>query len=80
MNIKINFNKETQLLKIADNGIGIDMKRGGDKLCGLYKIFNDHLDSKGIGLLLKIRSKPWMVRFFADSELNAGTTFSIYFK
>jgi hypothetical protein len=49
MNIKINFNKETQLLKIADNGIGIDMKRGGDKLCGLYKIFNDHLDSKGIG-------------------------------
>ncbi|MDG2430906.1 PAS domain S-box protein, partial [Flavobacterium sp.] len=34
-------------LSISDNGIGIDLKRNGDKIFGMYKTFTDNVDSKG---------------------------------
>ncbi|HZJ19448.1 MAG TPA: PAS domain-containing protein, partial [Pricia sp.] len=38
------------VLSITDNGLGIDLKKYGDKLFGMYKTFHDHCDARGIGL------------------------------
>jgi len=47
-------------LQIIDNGIGIDLKKNGDKLFGMYKTFNNNPDAKGIGLFItKIKLMPW---------------------
>jgi len=69
------------LLKIADNGIGIDLKRNGDKLFGMYKTFNGNADAKGIGLFISKNQIDFMGgKVEAESQLNIGSTFKIYFK
>lgn len=79
--IIISFDVEKKILKIADNGIGIDLKKNGDKLFGLYKIFNDNPESKGIGLFIaKNQIDAMGGSVTVESELNVGTTFSILFK
>jgi K+-sensing histidine kinase KdpD len=40
-----------KILQVADNGIGIDLERNGNKIFGMYKTFTNNKDSKGIGLL-----------------------------
>ncbi len=67
------------VLQIADNGIGIDLKKYGDKLFGMYKTFNGNKDARGIGLFIsknQIESLGGKVE--VKSELNSGTTFKIY--
>ena len=43
---------EQMVFKVSDNGIGIDMKKNGDKLFGMYKTFNNNADARGIGLFI----------------------------
>ena len=72
-----NFN----VLAISDNGIGIDLKRHGDKIFGLYKTFSDNADSKGLGLFITKNQIDAMGGFIkVESEPNIGTTFKIYIK
>ncbi|MCF6130667.1 PAS domain S-box protein [Flavobacterium wongokense] len=79
--IILSFDEETKSLKIQDNGIGIDLKKNGDKLFGMYKTFNNNPDSKGIGLfLVKNQVDAMGGKIRAESKLNEGTTFTIYFK
>jgi hypothetical protein len=33
-------------LQVADNGIGIDLERNGNKIFGMYKTFTNNKDSK----------------------------------
>ncbi len=40
------------LLTVKDNGLGIDLKKHGDKVFKLNKIFHEGFDSKGVGLFL----------------------------
>jgi len=69
------------VLEIADNGIGIDLKKYGDKLFGMYKTFHGNPDSKGIGLFItKNQIDAMDGRVTVESEPNIGTTFKIYFK
>jgi len=68
-------------LKIKENGIGIDLGKNGEKLFGMYKTFNNNPDSKGIGLFItKNQIDAMGGRIQTESELNKGTTFTIYFK
>lgn len=79
--VTISFDTEKRILKIADNGIGIDLKKNGDKLFGLYKTFNNSPESKGVGLFISKNQIDAMGgTVTVESELNVGTTFSIFFK
>ena len=67
------------VLKIADNGIGIDLDRNGDKLFGMYKTFHNNADAKGIGLFItKNQVEAMGGKIEVESEVNMGTCFKIY--
>jgi len=67
------------VLQISDNGIGIDLKKNGHKIFGMYKKFSTHRDSKGIGLFItKNQIDAMGGNITVESEPNMGTTFKIY--
>ncbi len=69
------------ILSIADNGIGIDLKKHGHKLFGMYKTFHGNKDAKGLGLFMtKYQIEAMGGQVEVESELNKGTTFKIYIK
>ncbi|MFC3978344.1 PAS domain-containing protein [Belliella kenyensis] len=68
-------------LYFQDNGLGIDLKKHGDKLFGLYKTFHNHHDSRGLGLFMtKNQVESIGGKISVESEVNIGTTFKITFK
>lgn len=68
-------------LSIADNGIGIDLARHGDKIFGLYQTFNGNSDARGFGLFITHNQVEAMGGTISiQSELGKGTTFTVYFK
>lgn len=69
-----------QIFEIQDNGIGIDLKKNGKKLFGLYKTFTKNPESRGIGLFItKNQIDALNGKIEVVSNLNEGTTFKIYF-
>jgi PAS domain S-box-containing protein len=72
--------KENMIFKISDNGIGIDLKKNGDKLFGMYKTFNNNPDARGIGLFItKNQIDAMGGKIEVESELGKGTSFKIFF-
>lgn len=72
--------KEYTVLSIEDNGLGIDMKKFGDKLFGIYNTFHKNKDSRGIGLYItKNQIEAMNGKISATSLPGQGSTFSIYF-
>ncbi|MFC4816853.1 PAS domain-containing protein [Flavobacterium sp. GCM10023249] len=68
------------VLEIQDNGIGIDLKKNGKKLFGLYKTFTNNIESRGIGLFItKNQIDAMKGKIEVESKVNEGTTFKIYF-
>ncbi|MDB5190589.1 MAG: sensor histidine kinase [Segetibacter sp.] len=68
-------------LIIADNGVGFDMENVKERVFGLHQKFNEHADSKGIGLYLVYNHVTSFGGTIAlESELNAGSKFIISFK
>ncbi len=68
------------VLTIEDNGIGIDLKKNGDKLFGLYKTFNGNPDARGLGLFITRNQVEYMGgKIEVESEVGKGTKFKIYF-
>ncbi|WP_299097065.1 PAS domain S-box protein [Winogradskyella sp.] len=68
------------VLKVSDNGLGIDLKRHGHKLFGLNKVFHRHPDAKGVGLFMtKLHVESMGGTIKAESNVNVGTTFIINF-
>ena len=79
--INISFDENKNVLKVSDNGIGIDLNKNGDKLFGMYKTFNNNPNSKGIGLFItKNQIDAMGGTITVESKLDSGTTFSIFFK
>ncbi|MEE9362827.1 MAG: PAS domain S-box protein [Cellulophaga sp.] len=67
------------VISIKDNGIGIDLKKYGDKLFGMYKTFHKNPDAKGIGLYItKNQVEAMNGKIITCSEVDKGTTFNIY--
>lgn len=80
INLSATSNNGYTILSIADNGMGIDLKKYGDKLFGMYKTFHDNKDSRGIGLYItKNQIEAMNGKVIACSEVGKGTTFNIYF-
>jgi PAS domain S-box-containing protein len=68
-------------LIFSDNGIGFDMTLVKDKIFGLHQKFNNHIDSKGIGLYLVYNHITSLGgKIDVESKINEGTTFIISFK
>ncbi len=68
-----------KVLKISDNGIGIDLVKYADKIFGMYKTFTSNPESKGIGLFItKNQIEAMGGSITVESEPNIGTTFKIY--
>ena len=68
-------------LEVADNGLGIDMKRNKDKIFGLFQRFHDNADGKGLGLFIinsiVIENGG---KIEVESEVGKGTKFTVSFK
>jgi signal transduction histidine kinase len=67
------------VIRFQDNGIGLDLKRYGDRLFGLYQRFHSHVEGKGLGLYLvreQIRAHDGNLQ--VESVLGQGSTFWIY--
>ncbi|HNU41858.1 MAG TPA: HAMP domain-containing sensor histidine kinase [Cyclobacteriaceae bacterium] len=68
-------------LAVTDNGMGIDLKRFGDKLFNLYRRFHSHIEGKGLGLfLVKQQAEALGGKIEVKSEIDKGSTFTIRFK
>lgn len=79
LKIKTEKTKKYVILEFIDNGLGIDLKKHGDKLFGMYKTFHNHSDSRGIGLFITKNQIEFMNgKIEVESEVNCGTTFKIY--
>lgn len=69
------------ILKIADNGMGIDLDKYGDKLFQLYKTFHTNRDSVGLGLFItKNHIESMGGKVEVSSEVGVGSEFLIYLK
>ncbi len=67
------------VLSITDNGLGMDLKKVGGKLFGLYKTFHKNQDAKGVGLFITRNQIETMGgKIKVDSTPGEGTTFYIY--
>ena len=76
----VNRTDEYTILSIQDNGQGIDLKKYGDKLFGLYKTFHNSKDARGIGLYItKNQIEAMNGKISIESEVGKGTVFNIYF-
>ena len=68
------------IISIADNGIGIDLNKYGEKLFGMYKTFHNNSDARGIGLYItKNQVEAMNGKITVESAVGKGTTFKIYF-
>ncbi|WP_179333391.1 PAS domain-containing sensor histidine kinase [Winogradskyella costae] len=69
------------VLQVKDYGQGIDLKKYGEKLFGMYKTFHKHDDSRGLGLFItKNQVEAIGGKIEVESEVQVGTTFYIYLK
>ncbi|HVD97689.1 MAG TPA: PAS domain-containing sensor histidine kinase [Cytophagaceae bacterium] len=69
------------LIKVKDNGVGLDLEKHEQKLFMPYKRFHNHVSGKGIGLYLvksQVEALQGMVK--VESSPGAGTTLFIYLK
>ncbi len=65
---------------VEDNGLGINLRKYGDQLFGMYKTFHNNEDARGIGLYItKSQIEAMGGTIIACSQLNKGTIFKIYF-
>ncbi|MBC3542075.1 PAS domain-containing protein [Rufibacter sediminis] len=69
------------VLTVQDNGMGLDMEKHGSKMFQMFKRFHNHVDGSGLGLYIlnRIIQKNGG-RIEVASQVNEGTTFTIYFK
>lgn len=79
--VRLSFEKSggQDILVISDNGLGIDLKKYGDKLFGMYKTFHNHPEARGIGLYItKNQVEAMNGRIQTSSTVGEGTIFKIF--
>lgn len=67
-------------LTFSDNGMGINLKKSGDLIFGLYKQFHNTAEGKGLGLfMVKTQVEALGGKISVQSLENVGTEFKIEF-
>jgi PAS domain S-box-containing protein len=80
--IRITTHRQDRLtvLTVADNGLGIDLKKYGHQVFKLYKTFHAHPESRGIGLfMVRNQIEAMGGEIAVDSEAGQGCVFTITF-
>jgi PAS domain S-box-containing protein len=68
------------ILEVADNGLGIDLKKHGHNMFKIGKVFHKTQHSKGFGLFMtKTQIEALGVTIDVTSEPDKGTSFTITF-
>ncbi len=68
------------VLTCQDNGVGIDLKKYGDKVFGLNQTFHTNNDARGVGLFItKNQIESMGGSITVESEPDVGTKFIIKF-
>ncbi|RTE52612.1 PAS domain S-box protein [Arenibacter aquaticus] len=76
----LNYVQNYTVLSIEDNGLGLDTKKYGHKLFGMYKTFHGNPDAKGLGLYItKNQIEAMKGKISATSKVGSGSTFNLYF-
>jgi PAS domain S-box-containing protein len=71
---------EQTMLRVSDNGIGIDLQKSGHLLFGYQQTFHSNPDAKGIGLfIIKAQVEAMGGEITVSSEVGQGTSFHIVF-
>lgn len=66
------------VLRVKDNGLGINLGTQKENIFKLYRRFHTHVDGKGLGLyLVKTQVDTLGGSIDIESEINRGTTFII---
>lgn len=79
--VTIEDSAEWIILRVKDNGLGIDLKRQGRKIFGMYKTFHEHADSRGIGLFItKNQVEALGGKINVKSQEGVGSIFEVYLK
>ncbi|MFV8345343.1 PAS domain S-box protein [Flavobacterium sp. ZB4P13] len=67
------------IINFRDNGLGLNLKKNGHKLFGMYKTFHGNEDAKGIGLFItKNQLEAMDGKIEVESEVGYGSNFKIY--
>ena len=79
LEIGYEINETYTIITFKDNGLGIDLKKYGHKLFGMYKTFHGNIDAKGIGLfIVKNQMEAMNGKIEVESEVGIGSVFKIY--
>jgi len=78
--IKSTQNQEYVIITVTDNGLGIQPKYF-EKIFEMFKRAHDHIEGRGIGLyIVKRIMENSNGKVEVTSEVNKGSTFTLYFK
>lgn len=67
------------ILKVKDNGLGIDLNKHGNAIFQMYKTFHNNNDATGIGLFItKNHIESIGGKVTVTSEVGIGSTFSVH--
>ena len=80
LEIGYEINESYTIINFKDNGLGLNLKKNGHKIFGMYKTFHGNEDAKGIGLYMtKNQLEAMDGKIEVESEVDHGSTFKIYF-
>ncbi|TGL86382.1 PAS domain S-box protein [Leptospira congkakensis] len=66
-------------VQFEDNGQGIDLKKHGDKLFGMYKTFHENIEARGVGLFIsKNQIETMGGKIEVESTVGLGTKFTVF--
>ena len=78
--LSVTYVQNYTVISIEDNGVGLDLKKYGPKLFGMYKTFHGNSDAKGLGLYItKNQIEAMQGKISATSQVGIGSTFNLYF-
>lgn len=78
--IKVSAEKQGDrtVIRVADNGMGMDMEKYGEKIFGIYNRFHLNLEGKGLGLhMTKTQVESLGGTITVESTPNVGTVFTV---
>lgn len=69
------------ILRVKDNGMGIDLEKYGRKMFSLYQTFHKQPDSTGVGLFItKNQVEALGGKIKVKSKVDVGSEFLVYFQ
>jgi len=69
------------VMRVSDNGLGIDLEKHSSSIFSLYKRFHLHTEGRGLGLyLIKTQMTAVGGHVEVESTPGEGTTFILYFR